>query len=511
MPIADKAKAEKLLSMGLIRPDQFGAMSFPDAGPELPPPPEPGVPTQQFAAPIGPEVAPDFIPYSAPTAMSYAGRMYGAPGPGASLADLDPFNGERAQQMRRETAQREQEAFLPPVNTAPAPINQDPYLAADEEEERYRRMLEAQNNYPGSQGYGQMASGILDQGKALQEASRAQALEYQRAMNDLDNMNKDGKIQDIAQNTRSDQALNDLENMRQDLADTKIDSKRMFHNMGTGDKILASIALILGGFGGAASGGRNMALETIERAVERDVNDQKAAYNVKKEGIQHKDSLYGRMLEKFKNEDAAREAAKVNMFKMAELKLSEIGARYTDESTQGKVKEQLGKLSLLQDQAKAAFMSAMQGGDDPYRNMDEKQAKRYVPGYGFAPDEKRAGLANEATSLADTTIGNINTILTKAKTAGRFDFGANQEINVLVKMLRSENKEAIVGSGAITDTERDIIADIIRDPSEVFANRAKATKALEVIRDAATRTRDIKLKAYGLRGRTERYKTWQEN
>lgn len=506
MALLDKSKAQLALERGLINQDQFGKM-FPAAGAEMPPPPEPAVPTQQFQAPIGPEMAPDFIPTDAPGAMQYAGMMYGAR-PGMSLGDLDPFNGQRAQEMRRESARRDQEAFVPPVNTAPPPVNEDPYLAFDQERERADALMkDGTFSYPGAGAYGQMRQGIIEQGKALQEASREQALSYQRAMDEIESYAKDGSIRDIAQQKQSGKALQELEAMRADLESTKIDSKRLFHNMGTGDKILASIGLILGGFGGAASGGQNRAVEAIERAIERDVNDQRAAYNIKKEGLQNKDSLYGRMLERFKNEGAAREASKMNMLKAAELKLAEIGARYQDQATQGKVTEQLGKLQLLQEQAQAAFLNSMMGSDDPYRNMDEKQGARYVPGYGFAPDPKLRDKAVEATSMADNTISNINTILSKAGRAGRFDFGANNEIGTLVQLLRSESREAILGPGTVQEAERELIADLIRNPGEVFANRAKAQKALEVIRDAAGRTRDQKLKAFGVRGRQDRFKS----
>lgn len=507
MPI-DRAKAEQALAKGIWTPEQFGR-GF-EAGPELPPPPEPAVPMQQYEAPIGPAPAEDFVPYSNPTAMSWAGRMYGMhPG---SLGDLDPFGSKRSQEMRTATAQREQDAFLPPVNTNPIPVNDDPYLAADDERLRNEAMIQdaLSENYPGAEAYGQIGAGIVQQGNALREASRAQALEYQRAMDQLEEYGKDSSLRNIAQQKQSEKALADLEAMRSDLAATEIDSKRLFKNMGTGDKILASIGMILGGLGGAASGGQNRAVETIERAIERDVNDQKAAYGIKKEGLQNKDSLYGRMLEKFRNEGAAREAAKMNMLKAAELKLAQIGSRYQDAATQGKVQEQLGKLQLLQDQAKAAFLNSLMGAEDPYRNMTEDQGKRYVPGYGFAPHGLR-DKAVEATTLADNTIGAINNILSKAKSAGRFDFGKNQEIDVLVRLLRSENKEAIVGGGAITDTERGIIDDLIRNPSEVFANRTKAQKALEIIRDAAGQTRDRKLKAYGVRGRADRFNTLRYN
>lgn len=517
--ILDMERALAARQKGLLSDQQFGIMY-----PEGPTPAAPAPAPDPMA--LGPEPAPENyyteIDPLAPQRQFWAQKKekeaQAVAGAEQRRMDQEAAEIERQRQIAQKMgiSQFEIDQKLPspsagfkaPVQTELGRGYEDPYLAADDEAAREKATLDQIGmSYPGAGAYGLMRQGILDQGNAMREASREQALEYQRAMDAIDSYGKDSSVRDLAQRKQSEAALAELDRMSADLADTKIDSKRLFHNMGTGDKILASIGLILGGFGAAASGGKNRAVDSIERAIERDVNDQKAAYNVKKEGLDNKATLYGRMLEKFKNETAAREATKMNMLKATELKLAEIGARYNDEATKGKVNEQLGKLQLLQDQAKAAFLNAMMGGNDPYRNMDENQAKRYVPGYGFAPDEKRATLANGATALADSTIGSINTILAKAEKAGRFDLGANAEIAQLVKMLRSENKEAIVGSGAVTDTEREIIADIIRDPSAVFANREKAKRALEVIRDATARTRDMKLKSYGIVTRSNQFRT----
>lgn len=498
MALLPQEKAKQMLDMGLIRPDQFQLM-YPE-----PPPEEPAIPQRQFDQPIGPEPSEDFIPKGPPSFLSNMGEAMGY-NPDATMGDLvNVFGGQKGDAMRAESVKRDQEAYLPPLNQKPIPTLDDPYLAADKEIEGRESLLEQLANYPGKDSYDQIRAGMQTEADAVRQSAREQAAEYQRTMDNLEEINKDHKVKKIGQNARIEGHIRDMEAMRADLASTKIDSKRLFANASTGDKILASIGLILGGFGNI-NGGGNRAVSAIENAIERDVAEQKANYGIKREGMEAKESLYKTMLDKFKNEDAAAEATKLNLLKHAELKLAEIGARYQDKATQGKVQEKIGQLQLLQEQAQANWLNSLSGGDDPYKNIPESQAKRLVPGYGFAPDPSAAEVGRKAVALADTTISSINTILEKSKTAGRFDFGQNQEIDQLVKLLRAENKEAIVGSGAVTEGEREIIADIIKNPADFFVNREKARKALEHVRDAAARNRDVKLKSIGVRSRSNRF------
>jgi hypothetical protein len=61
----------------------------------------------------------------------------------------------------------------------------------------------------------------------------------------------------------------------QHMVDNKIDPNRYVNNMGTGSKIVAGIALALGGLG-AGRGGQNLAYETIHNAINNDIESQKA-------------------------------------------------------------------------------------------------------------------------------------------------------------------------------------------------------------------------------------------
>lgn len=506
MALMDQTQANKALEMNLIRQDQYDAM-FPKTTVE-PPVDEPAVPMQQYPAPAGPYVAPDFMP-NPNQDSSILSRMGEAMGmnPTATIADLNPFPGPNPSPERIASATRQQEALLAPQERGPVPLMNDQYpppLAADVEAKRRQDEINnAINNYPGSKAYGMMEKGIKSQGEATRQFSREQALEYQNMMDQMDAYNKDDSIRKTAEDKRIEDGRMELEKMQSDIASTKITPKDMFADKSTGEKILGYTALILGGFGGD---GGNAAVDVLDKAIDRDIEAQKANYNVKKQGFEQKQSIYGQMMDKFKSDGAARAASKIDLYKKAEMKLAQLGARYTDAETEGKVQEQLGKLRLLQDQAQSQFLNSLMN-DDPYKNMDKDQRDRLVPGYGLAANPDLAKQAVAATTMADNTISNINTILEKAKKAGRFDTGANSEISGLVQLLRSESREAVLGPGTVQAAERELLEDLIKDPGAFFTNRDKAQRALAVIRDAAARTRDNKLKSFSVRPMQSRYRS----
>lgn len=63
------------------------------------------------------------------------------------------------------------------------------------------------------------------------------------------------------------------------IASNQIDPQRYLHSLGTGQKILAGIGLILGGAGGGASGQSNLAAKMIENNINRDIEAQKNEQN----------------------------------------------------------------------------------------------------------------------------------------------------------------------------------------------------------------------------------------
>lgn len=90
-------------------------------------------------------------------------------------------------------------------------------------------------------------------------------------------------------------ATNELERaaLKDDIKSNQLDARRVFSDMSAGQRFMSGIAMVLGGFGAGATGGRNMALEQLNKFIDNDINEQKAnlgtkenllATNLKEEG-----------------------------------------------------------------------------------------------------------------------------------------------------------------------------------------------------------------------------------
>jgi hypothetical protein len=93
-----------------------------------------------------------------------------------------------------------------------------------------------------------------------------------------------GKIQKNLQNMKTpEQLARDYQTqdatLAKQFADNHIDPNRFYHNMSTGNKILAGIGMVLGGVGSGFTGQPNPALEMMKQAIDRDIEAQKSDQN----------------------------------------------------------------------------------------------------------------------------------------------------------------------------------------------------------------------------------------
>jgi hypothetical protein len=106
----------------------------------------------------------------------------------------------------------------------------------------------------------------------------------------------------------------------------KINPQRLYQNMGTGGKIANIIGLILGGIGGGASG-KNMASEALQKAVENDVDAQKADQT-------NNMNLYKLNLEATKNNIESRNLSVNQLLSSAQAQIAKRAADTTNQNGQ---------------------------------------------------------------------------------------------------------------------------------------------------------------------------------
>lgn len=163
-------------------------------------------------------------------------------------------------------------------------------------------------------------------------------------------MNKSQSLEDLASfhNSQADSAA-DAEDGRQakmeafmaqqqkmadDVRDTKIDPGHFFKNQSVVSNIFGVIAAGLGGWVAAKNGGPNVALEQLNKSIDRDIAAQQSNLENKKAGLAESRSLYGQKMAQFSDARAAALAAKSDMLAAIQAKGESIVAGSDNEQAQ---------------------------------------------------------------------------------------------------------------------------------------------------------------------------------
>jgi hypothetical protein len=117
-------------------------------------------------------------------------------------------------------------------------------------------------------GRAQQAAGLAAQAEATQRESEAQAQILAQAEQRRAAAQKDYETRLSALQSKGDA-------LYQNILDKKVDPRRLWGEMGAARKVTASIGMILGGLGAGLTGGKNYAVEIIDRAIQRDIDAQK--------------------------------------------------------------------------------------------------------------------------------------------------------------------------------------------------------------------------------------------
>lgn len=172
---------------------------------------------------------------------------------------------------------------------------------------------------------------------------------------------------------------------------SKLDPNRVWHKMDTGDKLLASISLVLGGIGAGLGHTSNAALDVINRTIDHDIDAQK---NEKEQ----KNSLYNHNLQQLHDANAAHAQTKLDYLSAYKAKLDQAAFKSGSataikqaELFGNQMKAQAGPLiqTVLESKIKAKQLGVGQGangqeagipvGQEPAKMLeDPKYAERRV-------------------------------------------------------------------------------------------------------------------------------------
>lgn len=184
------------------------------------------------------------------------------------------------------------------------------------------------------QAQAQQAAGIQGRAQAESQASKEQAAFYQQALD------KQKELDVRTEQTRQQIDSAGLQ-YQKDYADGKIDPNRVWSNASTGNKVMASLGLILGGMGSALTGQPNAALQILDKTIDRDIEAQKA-------NIDKNKTLFSMNMERYKNAQLAEAATRLQINNTLQAQVQMSAAKAGSPLAQSNAQILLGQLKQQQ-------------------------------------------------------------------------------------------------------------------------------------------------------------------
>lgn len=323
-----------------------------------------------------------------------------------------------------------------------------------------------------------------------------------------------------------DQAVKEYKN----LAGEKIVPAAFLARQDTTGSLMTGLAVALGGIGGALQGtNKNIGLEMIEKAIDRDVAAQQYNLEFKQkigaQDLQNQQSLLSKMREKFGDDKSAVLATKLAMTELVQSKMNQEltkkgGAR--DLAVQAQAQTAMAQI-VQRKEAYAAQLKAAQAAQyekqqmmssGNYYDMSNEQAlaqfgkdaDKYVRGYGMATDPQLAKDFIQKVKPAEATIQKIKDVLafTKGKSFNKLSPEDRATMGTMLTDLQLDLKsESAYALGVLTGPDMELLNKITGDPNS-FNPLMNSQSRLEQLIKISQKKFDSKVKAYGFDPKSSR-------
>lgn len=440
-----KEKAKELFDKGLISQTVYD--SVPESGIFDAIPPEDAKMQQQIQAVVPPEAPAPMQPIPEPAGVPPAESVIPAP------VVIQPV--ETSRRESTSTTQKERSA-------AEVQAEKDQVAA-----------FEAQKKANES-------SAATAQAKAAEEFNLKQEQNKvaQEAAVKRDEAHQKGNEEYAARLDAIDKSVEDMKNQKYE---------GFWSKQETGNKIVGALAIAMGAYGASLGGGRNYALDIINKAADDDfaqykqgIDQQISAINQSRLSLDNKEKLTQQKL-------AQLDAYSLAQTEQIKNKIESLGSKFAGQEAQDK----LLSLNAQLDQSLAEKRMAI---EDKYAkqvttNVEKEIAQVQVdpttgqvlpkineeleiPGFGQARTKEEAKEFRQV--VADTRSG--VELLKQVKELGTdvslLDREKIQKIDSLLNQAVGKLRISLTGGGPMTDEERDMIRGTIGDPSKLFSTEA---------------------------------------
>lgn len=302
----------------------------------------------------------------------------------------------------------------------------------------------------------------------------------------------------------------DRKALQSDIASGQIDPEHFVKNMSTGDKILNGLGLILGGMGAGLTGGPNLAFESMQRNIDRDIASQR-------DELGKKQNLLAHNMQTTSNLRAATELTRMQTNDMVASKLKMEALKAQDAIQKGNLLNIAGlfdaeSAKLQHNLAIQKVMMGQQQGSDPeaqfrarmqYLRMNggEKMAddmeKKHVPGVGQASMEIPEKVRSELISRQDLQEKIEDLQRFSSKHSGSVNPAIIKEGSAKASLVQDAYRRANQ-QGVFKESEAHFVSGIVSpNPTQLFADYRAGKGYQEMGKDNLHTLNNLK-KGYGL-------------
>jgi hypothetical protein len=301
---------------------------------------------------------------------------------------------------------------------------------------------------------------------------------------------------------KGNEQITKLQEVQQKMQDFKFQD--FWENKSTGQKVLAGIAIALGGIGAAyqGPGAKNGALEIINQAIDRDLNQQKLNLDKLGKEAEGTKGILAAMNQQFDNRVQAESAARAILLQRTQNELARIATKYESPELQAKAqvlneqleRQKIATVAAFKQQAQIQeLLNRANSGNADMRNLTPAQvaqidkvekgfAESYVPGYGRAINKDAALDFSKYRNEIEPAINGAKRIMELSKNFNRItDQTQRAKIQTELAALVGQLRLPFTGPGAMTDKEYDRLAATIGDPTKFAALPAWERAKLQTV------------------------------
>lgn len=325
--------------------------------------------------------------------------------------------------------------------------------------------------------------------------------------------------------------MNHINALASEVENGKVDPSHYFTSQSTGAKLATMLSVVLGAGAAQRINGRNVGLDMMNDAVARDIDAQKASFDMKRGALSAQQNLYGQMLQTFGREDAAKEAAHIVGLTAIKAKLDAQIAKYgaSDAANKGlavsgQLAEQIGakkqdlanmtsdrttRTEVFRPEQTVQVGGFGGGAGGPGTKESKEQNELYVPELGgYARTPKEAAELRAQTGDGRYVIDQLKELEKKVQKIGTMDKGANMvgyqtdTVDEIVNQATSLVQPMVKAAGGGAAAEYETKAEAARMIGSIRLGKDPAKVVREVIRRTEARQSGLK-KTAGIREAVE--------